>query len=56
MEEVKNIKNSDKMIDEMFKVGAHYGYSKSRRHPTVSPYIFGAKNTKQAIERIRNAG
>lgn len=33
-----------KQIDEMFKVGAHYGYSKSRRHPTTTPYIFGTKN------------
>ncbi|MCB9806096.1 30S ribosomal protein S2 [Candidatus Nomurabacteria bacterium] len=31
-------------VEEMFKVGAHYGYSKSRRHPTVAPFIFGAKN------------
>lgn len=27
----------------MFAVGAHYGYTKSRRHPTVLPYIFGTK-------------
>jgi len=31
-------------VKEMFEVGAHYGYSKSRRHPSVSPYIFGAKD------------
>lgn len=30
--------------EEMFKVGVHYGYSKSRRHPSISPYIFGTKN------------
>ncbi len=29
----------------MFKVGAHYGFIKSRRHPTVKPFIFGTKNT-----------
>lgn len=28
----------------MFRAGAHYGYSKSRRHPSTSPYIFGTKN------------
>ncbi len=32
-------------VDEMFKVGAHYGFIKSRRHPTVKPFIFGTKNT-----------
>ncbi len=33
------------LVDEMFKVGAHYGFIKSRRHPTVKPFIFGTKNT-----------
>jgi small subunit ribosomal protein S2 len=31
-------------IEAMFKVGAHYGFIKSRRHPTVKPYIYGTKN------------
>ena len=28
----------------MFKVGAHYGYSKTRRHPSVSKFIYATKN------------
>lgn len=32
------------IIEEMFKAGAQYGYQKSRRHPSTSPYIFGTKN------------
>lgn len=32
------------MIDSMFKAGAHFGFSKTRRHPSVTPYIFGVKN------------
>lgn len=31
-------------IDKMFEAGAHYGYSKSRRHPSTTPYIFATKN------------
>lgn len=31
-------------IENMFKAGAHYGYSKSRRHPSTTPYIFATKN------------
>ena len=31
-------------VEEMFRAGVHYGYSKSRRHPSVSPYIFTTKN------------
>jgi small subunit ribosomal protein S2 len=30
--------------EEMFKAGVHYGYSKSRRHPSTSQYIFTTKN------------
>ena len=28
----------------MFSAGAHFGLGRSRRHPTVAPYIFGTKN------------
>lgn len=31
-------------VEAMFKAGAHYGFIKSRRHPTVKPFIFGTKN------------
>lgn len=38
-------KNSENpRISELFKAGAHFGFIKSRRHPTTSPYIFGMKN------------
>jgi len=31
-------------IEELLAVGAHYGYSKTRRHPSVNSYIFTTKN------------
>lgn len=31
-------------VEKMFEAGAHYGYSKSRRHPSTTPYIFATKN------------
>lgn len=34
----------DTVIDAMFKAGTQYGYQKSRRHPSTTPYIFGTKN------------
>jgi len=55
MEEVKNKKNADKIIEEMFKAGAHFGYSKSRRHPTVSSYIFGIKNRAEIFDLTKTA-
>ncbi len=32
------------VVEALFKVGAHFGYSKSRRHPSTAAFIFGAKN------------
>jgi len=36
-------------IEKMFEAGAHYGYSKSRRHPSTTPYIFATKNGADII-------
>lgn len=38
------------MIDSMFKAGAHFGFSKTRRHPSVTPYIFGVKNKVEIFD------
>jgi small subunit ribosomal protein S2 len=35
---------TDINLDELFKAGAHFGFGKSRRHPSLTPYIFGSKN------------
>lgn len=34
----------------MFAVGAHFGYSKTRRHSSIAPYIFGVKNRVEIID------
>jgi len=36
--------STQNIIEEMFRSGVHYGYSKSRRHPSTTPYIFATKN------------
>ena len=36
--------SGDELIDELFSIGAHFGYRRSKRHPTATPFIFGAKN------------
>ncbi len=36
-------------IDSMFKAGAHFGFSRSRRHPSTNSYIFGTKNKVEII-------
>lgn len=39
----KTVENKG-LITEMFTAGAHFGYSRSRRHPSAKPFIFGTKN------------
>ncbi len=46
---MKKEENSETIIEQMFKAGAHYGYSKTRRHPSVSPYIYATKNKVDII-------
>ncbi len=36
--------STQNIVEEMFQAGVHYGYSKSRRHPSVSQYVFATKN------------
>ena len=37
-------------VKAMFEAGAHYGYRRSRRHPSVGAYIFGLKNTVEIFD------
>jgi len=42
-------------ISRLFDAGAHFGYSKSRRHPSAQPVIFGAKNKIELIDLEQTA-
>ncbi|MFA6273190.1 MAG: 30S ribosomal protein S2 [Candidatus Paceibacterota bacterium] len=59
----KSVKINDPLIEAMFEAGAHFALSKTRRHPSAKPYIFGAKNTveifdlektKTCLENVKN--
>lgn len=47
----------DPVIDALFGVGAHFGYRRSKRHPTAVPFIFGTKGTVEIfdLEKTRAA-
>lgn len=38
------------LVDRLFAAGSHFGFSKSRRHPSVVPYIYGAKHGTDIID------
>lgn len=39
--------NASTLIQRLFNAGAHFGFKKSRRHPTVVPYLF---TTKEGVD------
>lgn len=43
------------LIEKLFKAGAHFGFTRSRRHPTVTPYIFGSKQGTDIIDLKKTA-
>ena len=53
--------NNQSLIERLFGVGAHFGFKKSRRHPSVTPFLFGTKegndifNLEQTSELINVA-
>jgi small subunit ribosomal protein S2 len=47
--------DSQTIIDKLFEVGAHFGYAPSRRHPSVSGYIFGAKGGTEIFDLEKTA-
>ena len=38
------------VIDAMFRAGAHFGYSRARRHSSVRSHLYGAKNGVDIID------
>jgi len=52
MEKMKEIPKTDKkgVVDALFSVGAHFGFVKSRRHPSAKSFIFGSKNNIEIFD------
>lgn len=45
MTKTANTANADAgLVEGLFNAGAHFGFIKSRRHPSTKPFIFGTKN------------
>lgn len=45
----EDVKNPEQM-DALFKAGAHFAFSRSRRHPSMAPFIFGVKNKVEIFD------
>lgn len=47
--------DTQKTVENLFAAGAHYAYPKSRRHPTMKKYIFGAKGGVEIFDLEKTA-
>ena len=41
---------ANERIEELFRVGAHFGYSRARRHASMKPYLYGVRNGVDIID------
>lgn len=48
--ETQNTGSTQSLIERLFNAGSHFGFTKSRRHPTVFPFIFGSKQGTDIID------
>ncbi len=46
----QNTQTQQTQIDNLFKAGAHFGFSKSRRHPSMADFMFGTKNRVEIFD------
>lgn len=47
--------NNQNLVERLFAAGAHFGFSKSRRHPSVKPYLFGNKQGTDIFDLTKTA-
>ncbi len=47
--------STNTLIDRLFSAGAHFGFKKSRRHPTVTPYLFTSKDGNDIFDLEQSA-
>jgi len=48
--------NNNSVVDALFSAGAHFGFIKSRRHPSTKPFIFGVKNKIEIFDLEKTSG
>ena len=46
----KNMLDVQKTTESLIERGAHMGFSRSRRHPSVGPFLFGSKHSLDVID------
>lgn len=47
---MKENNSNQALVEKMYEIGAQYGYSRKRRHPSVVPFLFGLRNRVDLID------
>jgi len=47
--------NNSSLIERLFKVGAHFGFRKSRRHPTTTSFLYATKDGNDIFDLEKTA-
>lgn len=50
-----SIQSNQTLIERLFQAGAHFGFKKSRRHPTVTKYLFASKDGNDIFDLEKTA-
>jgi small subunit ribosomal protein S2 len=50
-----NEANKESLVKKMFDLGAHFGYARESRHPSVKAFLFGLKNKTIIIDLEKTA-
>lgn len=50
MQKTEKSKTDGGVVEKMFEAGVQYGFGKSRRHPSMSPFIYTTKNRTDIID------
>jgi small subunit ribosomal protein S2 len=43
----------ENLVEALFSAGSHFGYSRTRRHPTVTPLLYGNKDGVDIIDATK---
>ncbi len=47
------VNGENALVQGLFSAGAHFGFIKSRRHPSSKPYIYGVKNKIEIFDLLK---
>ncbi len=54
-EDATDCMKKENLVEALFSAGSHFGYSRTRRHPTVTPLLYGNKDGVDILDTTKTA-